>query len=169
MMVAAALGFTLVAIVLQATVFCYIQVFGVKPDLVVAIVASIAILKGSRDGAVTGFLAGLLLDAVRGELVGALALSYMAAGAVIGFAEERVFKDNLFLPAVATAAATLVSYTVFIMLANSFGITIPYVTALLRQVLPAMLYSAFFAPPIYAFFWAWYQRMLARGQESGAR
>lgn len=169
MMVAAAVGLVLVAIVLQATVFPYLEFFGVKPDLVLAIVASIAILRGSREGALTGFIAGLILDSIRGELVGAFAVSYMAAGAVIGLVEERVFKDNLLLPSLATGVATLVSYTVFIMLANSFGLSIPYLGALWRQILPTAFYSALLAPPIYVFFWTWYERTLARRQDVGTR
>lgn len=101
--------------ILGATFYPHIAVFGVKPDVTLVIVVSLALLEGKNMGIAVGTAAGLLQDIVFGKPVGITALSYMISGYLVGVNSEKIFKENLIVPVVFTACTTIVKYvlTVF--------------------------------------------------------
>jgi rod shape-determining protein MreD len=77
-----------VKIALAAFVLCVLQLSAMPqltpgtatPDLVLVLVIAVAMFRGPEAAAVTGFGAGLLLDAMQAERLGLSSLLYMAAG-----------------------------------------------------------------------------------------
>ncbi len=84
----------LLALVIQVALTEYIQVWGKKPDLVLILIAINGFLRGTREGAFSGFAAGLLKDLISGNLWGVGVVSGLAVGYASGFAESRLFKEN---------------------------------------------------------------------------
>jgi len=74
------------ALVLQTTVFSRLTVEGVAPDLVLLVVAAVALRHGSQVGLATGFAAGLLLDLAppADHVAGRWALALLVVGYVAG-------------------------------------------------------------------------------------
>lgn len=75
-----------------------------RPDLVVLVVAAAALMAGPRTGLLVGLVGGWLLDLVPpgAEPLGASALTYAAAGALLGLA-RRYSTASPLLPWLATA------------------------------------------------------------------
>ena len=95
------------SIILQSTLFHYLKIAGVKPDLLLVIVILYSILKGEKHGARLGFVFGLLEDLLVGRYIGLQALTKMTVGYTIGLLERKVYQDNIIIPAGAAFAGTV--------------------------------------------------------------
>jgi len=81
--------------------------FGSKPDLPLALIASVALFRGSISGEITGFVSGLMCDTFSGGPLGAQAFSGVVMGYLIGFVRRRFYYDNLVTQSVCGFIATL--------------------------------------------------------------
>jgi len=97
------------ATVLQSTIFDFLKIAGVKPDLVLLLVIYFAFTNGPLKGAFFGLLLGLLIDLQLGYNIGMYALALLFAGFVAGWFETRMYKENLFIALVVVFLATLLS------------------------------------------------------------
>lgn len=142
-----------VALILQATIFDFIRIFGVKPDLVLIIVACYGFIHGSREGAFLGFLGGLLTDFITGHYIGLNALSKMAVGYMVGIGETSLYKENLLIATGAVFVGTLVGQGVYYLLLLIIGINISPGAALWQVILPVAVYNTILTPLIYGRFY----------------
>jgi len=138
-----------VVVILQITVMPYITVADGIPDLVVALVVSVAVLRGPLVGAVTGFACGFIVELTTpiGTL-GVLALLYLAVGAWCGGFADRPEASTIALPLgliVAGAAFVQVGYALFQLL---LGTEVTASVIALRIVVPTVALSALLAPPV---------------------
>lgn len=85
----------LLALVIQSTWLQYIEFNGIKPNLILIIVISVALLRGAREGAVTGFFAGVLRDLMFGKVFGVGALEGLLLGFTVGVLNKRLYKENI--------------------------------------------------------------------------
>jgi len=146
-------GIVLPALVVQVTLIDLIQVWGVKPDLVVVLIAINGFLRGTREGAFSGFAAGLLKDLVAGNFWGVGALSGLVAGYAAGFAESRLFKDNrvivLGLVWLTSFLGQLVSY----ILLSLAGMGLSPAVAIIKIIIPVSTYNALLGALVYGRFY----------------
>lgn len=97
-----------VTAVLQVSIFWRIEIAGGTPDVLMVVVASIALLTGSIAGATSGFAAGVLLACVAALPLGPHALLATLIGYAIGrVGEVLVTDDHPVPPIVAAVLATL--------------------------------------------------------------
>lgn len=140
---------SLVVVLLQVTLMPRVggDSFGGTPDLVAALVVSVAMLRGTLVGAVTGFSAGLLVELLAPtDTLGVLALLYLAAGAWCGRLAESPEPPGLaVMLALVAATAALVPVGVAV-LELLRGQEIPIGYLLGRVALPQAVFSAIFAP-----------------------
>ena len=73
-----------VAVVVQSTVLARLRLAGVRPDLLVLAVVSVAVATDPTTGAVFGFVAGLVADLLFDLPVGVSALVWTAVGFTVG-------------------------------------------------------------------------------------
>lgn len=142
-----------VALILQATVFDFIRLWGIKPDLVLMVVVCHGFIHGSREGAYLGFLGGLLSDFLTGHYIGLNALSKMAAGYVVGISETSLYKENIIIATFVSFLGTIVGQVVQYLLLLVIGIKIGFGTALLQVILPVALYNVILTPFFYSKFY----------------
>lgn len=88
----------LVCFLLQTSVFDMIRMADTSPNILLILVASIALMRGQKDGMVVGFFCGLLLDIFFGSSLGGYALLYMLFGFVDGFFNRMYYQDDNVLP-----------------------------------------------------------------------
>ena len=100
--------FTLVAALLQSTVFSRLAVYiYAVPDLALCILVYSAYVNGTMTGQLTGFLSGFLLDFLSAAPLGLNALVRTVIGALAGLIKGTFYLDVFFLPMGLCAGATV--------------------------------------------------------------
>ncbi len=84
-------------IILQSTYFEHMQILGVKPNTAIIIIVAFSLMRGSIEGAVIGFFAGLLQDILFGSNIGFNALLGMYVGYFCGKLNKDFYSENYFL------------------------------------------------------------------------
>lgn len=83
------------ALLLQLVVMGRLPLPGAAPDLLLVLIVAFALAEGPLSGMVTGFVAGLLADAVSVHEIGRLALAYAVAGYVTGMLKDDTERSTL--------------------------------------------------------------------------
>ncbi|MDD6352531.1 MAG: rod shape-determining protein MreD [Lachnospiraceae bacterium] len=84
--------------ILQTAVFSHLELAGVVPNLLLALVALTGFMRGRKEGMVVGMAAGLLLDTFSGQLFGIYALLFLLLGYLNGVVRQVFFGDDIKLP-----------------------------------------------------------------------
>jgi rod shape-determining protein MreD len=95
------------AVVVQVTVMGSIQILNGTPNLVLVLLLTIALLRGSVFGAIGGFWAGFLLDTAYLETLGVTSLLLTLAGYWIGRYGETTGRDRAHAPFLSVAVVTV--------------------------------------------------------------
>lgn len=90
----AAIIIIFLSVLLQSTVFQWIPLAGVVPNLILASTVCMAYLRGRRFGIYVGFLGALLMDILFSTAVGLNAFLYMLIGYLTGFCSRIYFKNG---------------------------------------------------------------------------
>jgi rod shape-determining protein MreD len=98
-----------VAVLIQSTVLARLRLAGVRPDLLVLAVVSVAVATDPTTGAVFGFAAGLVSDLLFDLPVGVSALVYTAVGFAVGTVRVYVTSHRPLVHLVLAGAASLAS------------------------------------------------------------
>lgn len=143
----------LLNVILEATLFQYFRIGGIKPDFVIMLIIAYAILEGGAYSAAIGLASGLLIDILYGRILGVNAFSYMITGYLMGQAHENVFKDSIFPPALFNFAAVIIYQHIYFLImylsGNLLDEGISYGYILLSVILPQGLYNAVIGAVIY--------------------
>ena len=137
------------AALLQAVVMSSILVYGGAPDLLLVVVVSLGLLRGSVAGAFFGFGAGLVIDFVTLDTLGVTSLVLTLAGFWAGRYGETTGRGRGLAPLLAVGVITV--------LAGVFGFTLHYLLgeevvarqALVNALLPALALNLILAVPVY--------------------
>lgn len=152
-------GLVVLALVAQVTVANFIQVWGIRPDLIMILIIMNGFLRGIREGAFLGFMAGLLKDVVTGNFLGAGALSGLVAGCAAGYAESRLFKENLIIVMGLIWFISFLGQLVSYILLSMAGLGLSLFIGLFKVIIPASTYNALLG----IVFYRWYYRSVQRG------
>ncbi|NLK07230.1 MAG: rod shape-determining protein MreD [Firmicutes bacterium] len=150
----AILAVLVAAILLQSSLFPFWMWMGVKPDLVTVIVIIVGLVYGLVPGSTIGFFGGLLLDYSLGRLIGAGAVSKMLVGGLAGWVSPRIFGDRMIVPPLAVLVGSWLEQTLYMLIANAFGSSLPLAKGFWMIVLPLGLFNVVFSFPIYYAFTA---------------
>ena len=85
-------------VILQSTVCEMIAIGQIKPNLLIILTVSFGLMRGRRDGLVTGFLCGLTSDLFFESIVGFHALLYMWVGYYSGYFYRIFYDDDIKTP-----------------------------------------------------------------------
>lgn len=149
-------GLILLNVILEATLFQFLRIQGIKPDFVIILVIAYAILEGGAYSAVIGLASGLLIDILYGRVLGVNAFSYMLTGYLLGQAHENVFKDSILPPALFNFAGVFVYQHIYFLImyltGNLLHDGISYTNILLSVILPQGIYNAIVGAVIYRYY-----------------
>lgn len=139
----------LVGFVLQCTLFARLSLGSVKPNILLIIAASVGFLRGPREGMLTGFLSGILIDIQFGDLLGFYALFYLGIGYVNGLLGETYYEENIKLPVAFIAASEfcygVLIYLLMFMMRSEFDF--PYYFS--HIIIPELIYTILVALVLY--------------------
>jgi rod shape-determining protein MreD len=139
-----------VAALLQAGLFSSLLVFGGAPDLLLVVVISVGLLRGSVAGAVAGFAGGLVIDLLTLDTLGVTSLVLILAGFWAGRYGETTGRGG--------RLAVLLAVAVITVLAGVFGFVLRYLLgdevvareALVTALAPALALNLLLALPVYS-------------------
>ena len=136
-----------VALLIQLTLINSITILGVKPDLIMVVVVVFSLLKGEKEGTISGFASGLLQDIFSTGLLGINALAKTVIGFICGILKEKIFHEHiLFLIPVITFIASIMQSILIFLLLRAFGIEYNLAWSLKQLALPEALYSSLLSP-----------------------
>ena len=88
----------MVAFVLQISVMPQFKLFGVQPDLILVVAIVVAVQDGPVEGAVVGFLGGMLQDIASPQVMGVSALTKTLAAFAAGMLKDFFMTYSILLP-----------------------------------------------------------------------
>jgi len=139
-----------VALLIQITLVNLITILGLKPDLILVVVVIFSLLKGEKEGTISGFASGLLQDIFSTGLLGINALVKTVIGFTCGILREKIFHEHiLFLIPVITFIASFIQSILIFFLLRTFGIEYNLIWSLKQVALPEALYSSLLSPFIF--------------------
>ena len=106
---------TFAAIVLDATLAPELEIFGARPDLLVLAVVYGSLVMGTRPATVTGFVAGLIVDAELPEYFGLNALALSAIGYLSGGTWDHLVRANVLVQCTVLFAASVAHDVIYYM------------------------------------------------------
>jgi rod shape-determining protein MreD len=134
---------------IQSTVMPHLTLWGVKPDLMLLVVISWSLLRGSREGIVWGFIGGLCLDLFSGAPLGLSALALLIVSFFSGLGEATVFRTHIILPLATVFFASFIYDLVFLLALRTLGWSVAWLDSFIRFVLPVSLLNVLLIPLVY--------------------
>jgi rod shape-determining protein MreD len=147
----------IVAALLQSVVGTNLPLVGGRPDFVLVVVLAWAMLRGSIEGAIVGFLGGLLLDSVAYTPFGVQTALLGLTGYLTGLPEVGVYRGNLPYFFGIAALATLAYHTLLFLMLQARGLGMPPLLETYAIALPAAIMNALLLAPTF-----WLCRRLLR-------
>jgi rod shape-determining protein MreD len=146
----AAFGLTiLTAVLLQSTVFARLTLFGVSPDLVLAVVISFALIEGPIAGAVLGFSGGLLRDLLLDAPKGLTGLSYLIVGYAVGSIRPYLQTTSVMVPVAGVFAGSLAASALYEVLQAMLGRRTGGFDRAIAVVVLTAVYNTLLVPFVY--------------------
>jgi rod shape-determining protein MreD len=130
--------------------FDVISIAGVKPDLLFILVIYLGYSFGSFYGEVSGFISGLLHDAISNSPLGFLTFPKMALGFVAGMFGRGIIKNNLMSISLILFIASLLKGLITLMLGYIFHQA--SIATVISIILPEAFYNGLIAPPLFFVF-----------------
>jgi rod shape-determining protein MreD len=146
-LVAAAL--LIVAALLQSVIGPSLPLVRGRPDFALVVVLAWAMLRGSNEGAVVGFLGGILLDSVEFTPFGMHSALLGLTGYLVGLPEVNVYRGNLPYFVGTAALATVAYHTLFFLLLQARGLGLPPLIETYATAFPAALLNALLLAPTF--------------------
>lgn len=125
----------------QSTVFHFIELAGVVPNLLLIVTMSFGLMRGRREGVLVGFFCGLLVDIFFGTVLGPYAFIYMTLGYVNGFFHRIYYVEDVLLPMITITindfVYNVIVYVLFFMLRNKLD----FLSYFSKIIVPEMVYT----------------------------
>lgn len=139
-----------VAALCQSIVGEHLPLVGGRPDWSLVCVLAWAVLRGSTEGAIVGFMAGLWLDSVAYTQFGVNTALLGILGYAVGIPQANAYRGNIPFFVLAACLATLAYHALEFLLLQALGQAMPPLTAVYGPALWAMLLNALLVLPVFA-------------------
>ena len=98
----------LISFLLQSVLFSYMNTRGFAPNLMLILTMSFAVMRGRREGLLTGFLCGFLYDVFFGTLIGPSMFLFMIIGYLNGAFHRDFLMEDIMMPVIIITADELI-------------------------------------------------------------
>ncbi|MBQ9832411.1 MAG: rod shape-determining protein MreD [Clostridia bacterium] len=136
--------FLVISLYLDSILFHHVNIFGTRPDAVLAVVISCSVLTGSVKGGIAGLCAGLFADIFFGEYVGLYALIYMLSGMLSGLLEGKFYSDNIVIAPLCALGASFIKENIMAFSLSLDGGRFNYGSMLITYILPCAVLTGLF-------------------------
>lgn len=134
---------------LQSTMIRILPMGGVAPNLLIILTSSFGFMRGKKEGMFIGFISGLLMDILFGDIIGFYALVYMVIGYLNGFFSSIFFPEEVKLPMVLITSSELVyCFLIYVFMFLVQG-KLRFGYYFLHIILPEIVYTLFVTIIVY--------------------
>ena len=88
----------LIGYILQSTLFSALSLGGIAPNILIILTSSFGFMRGQKEGMFVGFVSGIILDILFGNILGFYALVYLVIGFLNGFFATIFYPEDIKLP-----------------------------------------------------------------------
>ena len=140
--------------VVQTSVMPAFPVFGVVPNLVLALAVCWTVVRGQQEAMIVVPMAGVCLSLVGSQPLGVALLAMMPVLLLSELRALRLTPSDFLLTVALVFLSSLVYEMVLLVALRLQGETVGWLTAFLRAVLPTAIVSVLFTPPLYWLVWS---------------
>ncbi len=133
----------IVCFLMETTVFRYLSIASVTPNLLIVVTSSFGFMCGKKEGMFVGFVSGLITDIFFGigNMIGFYALIYTLIGYGNGFFKKLYYDEDIKLPLILIAGSeflySIIIYITMFMMRHRFDF--PYY--LKNIIMPELTYT----------------------------
>lgn len=135
--------------VLQCTALNYIEIFRIKPDILLILVIFFSLYYGRAYGLGVGALCGLFSEATSGASSGSFVFVYSLGGLILGHFGRWVYKQKIFGQICVSFVFSFLIYFFLFCLFRTCNINLPLFNTLISVILPASVYTALVTPVLF--------------------
>lgn len=140
--------FLLFFLIVQATWFEAIALFGIKPNLFIVYIVTLSCFCSKKEGAVTGFFFGLMLDFMIGKVIGLNAVLMLLMGLFIAYFCERVIRKNTVFIVMLIVLLASFFYELLYYIVSFVG-DLNFKAVFLKTLVPECIFNSIISIPIY--------------------
>lgn len=139
--------------ILQTTVFRTFEMGQVTPNILLILTVSFGFMQGKKEGILTGFLSGLIIDIFHGDILGVYAMIYMYIGYISGFFSKIYFDDDLKVPLIMIAGGDMIYNVIIYLLFFMMQGKLQFYSYLKTVFLPEIVYTVLISIVLYRLFY----------------
>jgi rod shape-determining protein MreD len=139
------------AVILQTVLISHVSVLGVTADLFLVLTVIVAVSRGSLEGAVLGFFAGLIADIAYYQLLGVRSLIYVLTGYFVGMVVARFGTVSPWSVALLAGVGSFLAQFLYGLLQYVMGPRGGFLTMIGTQMLPEAVLDGLITAPLYVF------------------
>lgn len=144
-----ALFLVLTAALLQSTLLGYIEIFSVRPNLLIVLTVVTALLRGTVESAVMGIAYGLTFDILLGKTLGWYALLLFLLAILISMVNEKLYREKVLVLLTFGFVASILVETCFVLIYFLFRGLGVFPMLFSTIILPEALYNAVLILPLF--------------------
>ncbi len=139
----------LISYLVQSTMIRILPMGGVAPNFLIILTSSFGFMRGKKEGMYIGFISGLIIDILFGNLIGFYALVYMIIGYLNGFFASIFYPEDVKLPMVLITSSELVYCFLIYVFRFLIQGKLRFGYYFLHIILPEIVYTIFVTIIIY--------------------
>lgn len=133
----------IICFLLQTTVFQWIALANVVPNLLLIVTVSYAFMHGRKEGMLVGFFCGLLADVCFGDVIGICTLIYMTIGYINGYSNKIFDMDDMAMPITLIGVSQFVYFFLYYILGFLLRGRLSIFYYFIKIGLPETIYTVF--------------------------
>ena len=144
-------GIILVCFLLNSSIFSYLKIGQITPNIMVVVTASFGFMRGKKEGLLVGFFSGLLIDFYSGGILGSYALLYSILGYLNGLFQRLFYDEDIKLPLALIASSELIYGLAVFIFSFVMRSRFHFGNYLIGIIIPELLYTVlitFFLYPV---------------------
>jgi rod shape-determining protein MreD len=133
----------------QSTILGYIEILSVRPNLMIALMVIVALLRSPSESTIMAVSLGLCMDILMGKTLGWYGILFFLAAVPISLINEKIYRDKFLVLFTFTFTASVVIETFFFLIMFMFRgyNNLPYVFS--RIIIPEALYNSILVLPLF--------------------
>jgi rod shape-determining protein MreD len=139
------------AVLLQTVLLSHVSILGVTADLFLIMTVVVAVSRGSLEGAVFGFFAGIVADIAYYQPLGVRALIYVLAGYFVGLFVARFGTVSPWSVALVAGVTSFLAQFLFGLFQYVMGPRAALLTMMGTQIVPEAVLDGLITAPLYVF------------------